>query len=94
MSADRTQAALELVRLERLRQQIIWGDDSIADGQHPYDACLRILVEEVGEVAQAINRPDSNQDMLNELTQVAAVAVAWIEGIIRETQTPDKDPAQ
>lgn len=51
--------------------------------EHPeaYDsrsAGLVVLVEEVGEVAEAIQR-GSRQDMLSELAQVAAVAVRMME---------------
>lgn len=50
---------------------------------------LIVLIEEVGEVARAImpdeDRPATwRRDLRAELVQVAAVAVAWVEGIDTE----------
>jgi len=48
---------------------------------------LRVLVEEIGEVAQAIDQlehidgPARRQHLRDELTQVAAVTVAWLESM-------------
>ena len=50
---------------------------------------LRILVEEVGEVAEAIERLEmskrghlpAKEHLREELVQVAAVAVAWLESL-------------
>jgi NTP pyrophosphatase (non-canonical NTP hydrolase) len=47
---------------------------------------LRVLVEEVGEVAEAVDRVErrvanSRQHLISELIQVAAVAVAWLESL-------------
>ena len=50
---------------------------------------LRVLVEEVGEVAEAIDRVESSKaghlpardHLRDELVQVAAVAVAWLESM-------------
>lgn len=52
---------------------------------------LRVLVEEVGEVARELENLENNtgyatekkirQCLVNELTQVAAVAVAWLEAL-------------
>lgn len=45
----------------------------------PDEHALAILVEEVGEVAQAVlqGRPE----LRDELVQVAAVTLAWLEGL-------------
>lgn len=40
---------------------------------------LAILVEEVGEVARALNDDDTGEHLDEELVQVAAVAVKWLE---------------
>lgn len=41
---------------------------------------LPVLLEEVGEVAKAINERN-RAEMKKELVQVAAVAVAWLEAL-------------
>jgi NTP pyrophosphatase (non-canonical NTP hydrolase) len=41
---------------------------------------MTILLEEVGEVAHAINEKD-NDSLVEELIQVAAVTVAWLESL-------------
>lgn len=52
---------------------------------------LRVLIEEIGEVAQELDRLEALrdrrgekfilEDLQDELTQVAAVAVAWLESL-------------
>lgn len=50
---------------------------------------LRVLVKEVGEVAEALDRVESHkggnsqphEDLRDELIQVAAVCVAWLESL-------------
>ena len=71
---------------ERRRQQEKWG------GNHAWGAgdCssravhnstkLMLLTEECGEVARAVLDIDAEQ-LRTELIQVAAVAVAWLEGM-------------
>ena len=49
-----------------------------SDPECPNELRLAALVEEVGEVARAFH--DGN-DLESELVQVAAVAVAWLEGL-------------
>lgn len=55
-----------------------WGDCSSDDVYMPVK--LTVLMEEVGEVARAVldRKP---ADLRTELTQVAAVAVAILEGL-------------
>lgn len=48
----------------------IWDDSDLTK--------LSVLTEEVGEVAKAINDGDL-QNLREELVQVAAVAIAWLE---------------
>lgn len=66
---------------ERNRNLGRWGDQSA----HPDTTWLAILTEEVGESAQAVlhNRFGGKAagTLREELVQVAAVAVAWIEAI-------------
>lgn len=74
------------ISAERLRQQERWsaphdwgvGDCSSADV--PATVKAAVLSEECGEVSRAVL--DMKPDQLRtELVQVAAVAVAWLEGI-------------
>lgn len=70
------------ILLERKRQDLKWGPQT-----HWNSIWNSILGEEVGEVAkevntQAFDQKDFKIDHLkNELIQVAAVAVAWLEDI-------------
>jgi NTP pyrophosphatase (non-canonical NTP hydrolase) len=78
--------AVELVAEERKRQDDKWGREYIMENRervHYYwpsspEQKLTILMEEVGEVARAILEHDV-QNLREELTQVAALAVAWLE---------------
>jgi hypothetical protein len=69
--------AIERDRQERLRAsgQLQWVA-SMPDC--PNELRLAALVEEVGEVARAMH---DGGDVETELVQVAAVAVAWLEGL-------------
>jgi NTP pyrophosphatase (non-canonical NTP hydrolase) len=79
--------ALDLVWEERRRQRDRWGGrsgDGVENPTMPDPVRLRVLVEEVGEVAEAMGRPEDGngtRDLRTELVQVAAVAVAWIEAL-------------
>lgn len=74
--------ALEAVKLERQRQENLYATGALAHiasrADCPNDLRLAALMEEVGEVARAYH---DGKDLRNELTQVAAVAVAWLEGL-------------
>lgn len=61
------------INRERKRQDTLWGRKSMPEGLE-----LTILVEEVGEVARAL-QGDGN--LKEELTQVAAVCVRWLEAL-------------
>ena len=67
---------LEEVMEERKRQDELWGEQN-----HDDRIWLAILVEEVGEVANDIN--ERSKKLREELIQVAAVAVSWVESIDR-----------
>lgn len=75
------------VGLERVRQDIKWGIQ-----RHVYGDWLKILVEEVGEVAQAMQKGFVSQketdadDLYTELIHVAAVAVAIAEQVKEENR--------
>lgn len=69
----------EKIRRERRDQDIVWGADRTLDNM----LWNTILIEEVGEVSRAILKKD-RQNLHDELVQVAAVAVAWLENWERE----------
>ncbi len=65
-----------LIRAERKRQDEKWGEQN-----HQDQKWLTILLEEFGELAEAIlNEPERG---VEELVQIAAVSVAWLEAIER-----------
>jgi NTP pyrophosphatase (non-canonical NTP hydrolase) len=79
------QHVLHDVELERGRQNAKWGRQRHSDGDW-----LKILAEEFGEVAQAMQQDmgwgkDSDaSDQYTELIQLAAVAVAMAEQLLEE----------
>lgn len=90
----RVRAGQDLVReLERQLELKASGkfpytceDDGLTDGER-----LAILVEEVGEVARAMQ--DHNLDNFREeIIQVAAIAVSWLAGMYRRTDEPKNLP--
>jgi NTP pyrophosphatase (non-canonical NTP hydrolase) len=72
---------------ERKRQNEIWGLQ-----RHDYGKWLAILTEEVGEVAQAMQKewgwgkPTDQDDLYTELMHVAAVACAIAEQLREESK--------
>ncbi len=70
---------LELVRLERLRQDTKWGEQN-----HGKLYWLGILMEETGELAKRIIEDSPVEGIREELVQVAAVGLAWLECIERK----------
>lgn len=70
------------VMAERARQELLWPDGTCAHMTARGEdlACLSVLTEEVGEVARALNE-DDGPALREELVQVAAVAIAWLEGL-------------
>jgi hypothetical protein len=92
--AQRTYRVLDEVAAERARQHALLPARAIgydcADPAVPLDRKLRTLVEEVGEVAQAIDILElcgaptfllCHEQLRNEVLQVAAVAVAIVESL-------------
>lgn len=84
----------ELIDVERIRQKVLHGDRTIASRLLTLNAKVRVLVEEVGEVARAVDevekatyaeeQMDEKIDaalahLREELVQVAACAVGWLE---------------
>lgn len=78
---------LKLIQLERGRQEALKQAgkfqftcaDTVSDWKK-----LPILLEEVGEVAKAMNEDDFI-GIVKELIQVAAVCVAWLESSTNES---------
>jgi NTP pyrophosphatase (non-canonical NTP hydrolase) len=82
MSPSAVWRALEDVCDERQRQEQLKKEGKFlytcADAEMTDGERLAVLVEEVGEVARAMN---DGKGLREELIQVAAVAVAWVEAI-------------
>lgn len=75
-----TDTALEFakdVRAERERQDELWGPVEDRDGSFGF--WLAVLVEEVGEVANAMLEEMPWDEVRTELVQVAAVCQVWAE---------------
>jgi len=66
------------IEMERRRQLRKWGEQN-----HNGTTWATILIEEVGEACKEVNEAVSVERLREELIQVAAVAVAWIECIDR-----------
>lgn len=79
--------ALRAVARERDRQEKKFGatGQTCANPKMPNLERLAVLAEEFGEVAQAVCKHEwdghDQQNLRDELVQVAAVAVAWVEGL-------------
>lgn len=82
--------AINLINQERDRQDEIWGEQN-----HPPQFWTGILGEEYGEYCQAVNETVFNngeearklggyENMMMELTHVAAVAVGAMEALMRK----------
>lgn len=79
----------ELVNRERGRQERLAATGrfphTIADSRITHDRRLAILVEEVGEVSKRLNELEASSHvhydahLAQELVQVAACAVGWLE---------------
>ena len=82
------QRAFQIVRAERIRQDNKWGEQN-----HPPIYWMGILGEEFGELCEAVNessfanadKPQLGgvQNMLTEASHVAAVAVSFMEFLLR-----------
>ncbi len=71
---------------ERFKQIQKWGNEAEQLNKHDSyrSYCqnkLSVLIEEIGEVARAVNDQEGFERIREELIQVAAVTVAWIETI-------------
>lgn len=79
-------AAVALVLDERTRQERLWGgahrwgNGSCASEDLSPLVKLAVLAEETGEVARAVFEVDE-ESLRDELVQVAAVTLAWLESL-------------
>ncbi len=73
---------VDLVVAERQRQEDLYANGDLtwiaSRPDCPNDLRLAALVEEIGEVARAYH---DHKTIERELVQVAAVAIAWLEGL-------------
>lgn len=70
---------LTAIRKERTRQDKLWGE---LNRTYTHERWLAVLTEEVGEVARDVL--EGKPTLREELVQVAAVAVAFIESLDEE----------
>ena len=86
MSVERGDAVMAILR-ERMRQEQLRAEGrfahTAADPEMSDTAFLAVLMEEVGEVARAINDGEGAKRLKDELVQVAAVCVARLELLAR-----------
>jgi len=70
---------------ERNRQDWKWGEQD-----HPDEWWLPILVEEIGEVAEAMLEVQfgagGHDDVRKEVIEACAVALAWLECMVRRME--------
>lgn len=85
---DTQKLAIELVKIERTRQDQKWGKQT-----HPISKWFLILSEEVGEVAKAVLEQQNMSAIKGEVVQVAAVAIACLENIIQDIHKVSTDEA-
>ena len=81
-----SERTLSAVQAEATRAYLQHGERSML-GSGFNDERLPILVEEVGEVARALNEErlgnlnDDNARLIRELIQVAAMAASWVQAL-------------
>ena len=72
----------------RLKAHAKHGENSIEAQPADSPRWLAILVEEVGEVANALTYDGPTSNLRGELIDVLAVASAWVSTIDRATECP------
>lgn len=70
---------IDALQTEVLRSVRLWGDKAMMNPDMPEGRRLPILVEEVGEVAKAINENMPAEELVKELDQVGAMALSWAQ---------------
>lgn len=86
MSVERGDAVMAILR-ERMRQEQLQAEGRFphtpADPEMSHTAFLAVLMEEVGELARAINAGEGVRRLRDELVQVAAVCIARLDLLAR-----------
>jgi NTP pyrophosphatase (non-canonical NTP hydrolase) len=81
---DRTASIIDLVIKEGYKARMKHGDAPLAiNGE-----ALSVLMEEVGEVATAMNQNLPTGELRKELVQVASVAIRWLAGDLTFSRKP------
>jgi len=72
---------IDSINREAFNSVVKHGDHSMLNPEIPLGERLAILVEEVGEVATAMNydQGGKREDLRKELLQVAAMAASWAQ---------------
>lgn len=83
MAESNEALAIYAIRQERKKQRTKWGEQNHGDLYW-----LAILMEEVGEAAQAIIQEKAYDEVEKEMVQIGAVVVAWLECHARFTGAP------
>ena len=73
---NQREAVMDIL-IERLRQDHKWGTIENFDTRSPYE-WLTILMEEVGELSEAVLKKDKD-NIREEAVQIAAVALSILE---------------
>lgn len=81
---------LDLITMERRRQDKKWGTEF---PDRSDDRWLSILTEESGEAAHAILSGDE-ENLVDEIVQIAAVAVAWLEKRVPSSEQTGEGPVE
>ena len=81
---------LDLITMERRRQDARWGTKF---PRRSDDRWLAILTEETGEAAHAILTGDE-ANLVEEIVQIAAVAVSWLEKRVPVSQQVGEGPVE
>jgi NTP pyrophosphatase (non-canonical NTP hydrolase) len=74
MTTRTQQTIIGMIIEERGRQDKKWGQQN-----HPHLKWFAILMEEVGEIANALLTARTSGPIITELIHVAAMCVAWLE---------------
>lgn len=74
-------STFDMVQREVARAKTLHRDKALTNPDVSDLEKLPTLLEEVGEVARALTYDQEGHGLVEELTQVAACAVSWIEAI-------------
>ncbi len=90
---NKTQRVLEMIATERQRQRDKWGEQSVPNGiwmkilmEEVGESAKEALEDWVNQQSGAVYQAhadgiDHHERLIKELTEVAAVAVSWIEDL-------------